>query len=165
MRTLSKLVLLSLLLTGACAAKPAAATTPPPAARAGLQIGLTTVYVDDLEKAHRFYTEVLGFETKDDETNGPYRWLTVVAPSDPDGTQLHLALAEEPAAKAFQQAMFAQSQPAVMFYTDDVAREHARLAAKGATFTMPPTEVMPGVVIATLEDSVGNLIQLSQLDR
>jgi catechol 2,3-dioxygenase-like lactoylglutathione lyase family enzyme len=86
-----------------------------------MKIKLTSVYVDDQEKALRFYTEVLGFVKKADFSQGPYRWLTVASPADPDGTELQLALNDNPAAKAYQQAMFQQSQPAAMFFTDDRA--------------------------------------------
>ncbi len=129
-----------------------------------MKIKLTSVYVDDLDKALRFYTEVLGFAKKADFTNGPYRWLTVASPEEPDGTQLQLALNQNPAAKAYQQAMFQQSQPAAMFFTDDVTRDYERMKARGATFTMPPTDVTAST-IAMLNDTCGNLIQLTQLAR
>jgi catechol 2,3-dioxygenase-like lactoylglutathione lyase family enzyme len=83
-----------------------------------LKIKLTSVYVDDQEKALRFYTEVLGFARKADFSHGPFRWLTVASPEDPDGTELQLALNDNPAAKAYQQAMLQQGLPAAMFYTD-----------------------------------------------
>jgi predicted enzyme related to lactoylglutathione lyase len=159
----SKILLLSLLFAGACGGSaPPAAAPEAPAAQAGLQIELTTVYVDDQEQALRFYTDVLGFVVKDDESNGGYRWLTVTAPGDADGTALQLALDDNPAAKAFQEAMFAQGQPATMFFTDDVQREYERIKAGGARFTMEPTDVT-FAIIATFEDGVGNLIQISQL--
>ena len=129
-----------------------------------MKIKLTNVYVDDQEKALRFYTEVLGFAKKADFSNGPYRWLTVGSPEEPDGTQLQLALNNNPAAKAYQEAMFQQSQPAAMFYTDDVKSDYQRIKACGAEFTMPPTSV-PGATIAKLNDTCGNLIQLTQLAR
>jgi predicted enzyme related to lactoylglutathione lyase len=129
-----------------------------------VKIKLTTVYVDDQEKALRFYTEVLGFAKKADFSNGPYRWLTVGSSDEPDGTQLQLALNNNPAAKAYQQAMFQQSQPAAMFFTDDVKGDYERIKARGATFTMPPTDVTAST-IAMLNDTCGNLIQLSQLAR
>ena len=81
-----------------------------------MKIKLTSVYVDDQEKALRFYTEVLGFTKKADFSNGPFRWLTVASPEEPDGTELQLALNDNPAAKAYQQAIFQQGQPAAMFY-------------------------------------------------
>jgi predicted enzyme related to lactoylglutathione lyase len=129
-----------------------------------MKIKLTTVHVDDQEKALRFYSEVLGFVKKADFSQGPYRWLTVASPEDPDGTELQLALNSNPAAKAYQQAMFQQSQPAVMFFTDDVQADYERMKARGAEFTMPPTDVT-GSKIAMLNDSCGNLIQVTQLLR
>jgi len=129
-----------------------------------MKIKLTSVYVDDQNKALRFYTEVLGFAKKADFSNGPYRWLTVGSPEEPEGTQLQLALNDNPAAKAYQQAMFQQNQPAVMFYTDDVKGEYERIKARGGEFTMPPTNV-PGSTIARLNDTCGNQIQLTQLAR
>src|SRR6201993_3692450 len=101
-----------------------------------MKIKLTTLYVDDQEKALRFYTEVLGFVKKTDFSNGPFRWLTVASPEEPDGTELHLALNNNPAAQAYQQAMFQQGQPAAMFYTDDVKGDYDRSKARGAQFTM-----------------------------
>src|SRR5439155_25053117 len=103
-----------------------------------MKIKLTTIYVNDQDKALRFYTGVLGFAKKSDFSNGPFRWLTVVSPEEPDGTELQLALNNNPAARAYQQAIFQQSQPAAMFYTDDVKRDYERLKARGAAFTMPP---------------------------
>ncbi len=129
-----------------------------------MKIKLTSVYVDDQDKALRFYTEVLGFEKKADFSNGPFRWLTVGSPEEPDGTQLQLALNNNPAAKAYQQALFQQSQPAAMFYTDDVQADYERMKAHGADFTMPPTDVTAST-IAMLNDTCGNLIQVTQLKR
>jgi predicted enzyme related to lactoylglutathione lyase len=129
-----------------------------------MKIKLTNVYVEDQDKALRFYTEVLGFARSADVTQGPYRWLTVVSPEEPDGTQLQLARNDNPAAKAYQQAIFQQSQPAAMFHTDDVKRDYERMKARGAEFTMPPTDVTAST-IAMLNDTCGNLIQLVQLAR
>jgi predicted enzyme related to lactoylglutathione lyase len=129
-----------------------------------MKIKLTNVYVDDQEKALRFYTEVLGFAKKADFSNGPYRWLTVGSPEEPDGTQLQLALNDNPAAKAYQQALFQQGQPAAMFFSDDIKAEYERIKARGAEFTMPPTEVT-GSTIAQLNDTCGNVLQISQLAR
>jgi predicted enzyme related to lactoylglutathione lyase len=129
-----------------------------------MKIKLTSIYVDDQEKALRFYTEVLGFVKKSDFSNGPYRWLTVASPDEPDGTQLQLALNNNPAAKTYQQALFQQSQPAAMFFTDDIKGDCERIKGHGAEFTMPPTDVT-GSTIAMLKDTCGNLIQLSQLAR
>jgi predicted enzyme related to lactoylglutathione lyase len=129
-----------------------------------MKIKLTSVQVDDQEKALRFYTEVLGFTKKTDVSQGPFRWLTVASPEEPDGTELQLALANNPAAKAYQQALFQQSQPAVMFFTDDIKGDYERIKARGAAFTMPPTEVT-GSTIAQVNDTCGNLIQITQLAR
>jgi predicted enzyme related to lactoylglutathione lyase len=129
-----------------------------------MKIKLTSVYVDDQEKALRFYTDVLGFVKKADFSNGPFRWLTVASPEDPDGTELQLALNDNPAAKAFQQAQFQQGQPAAMFFTDNVQADYDRMKARDATFTMPPTDVT-GSKIARLNDGCGNLIQITQLMR
>jgi len=129
-----------------------------------MKIKLTSVYVDDQDKALRFYTEVLGFAKKADFSNGPYRWLTVTSAEEPDGTELQLALNDNPAAKAYQQAIFQQGQPAAMFYTDDVKGDCERIKARGAELTMPPTDVTASI-IAMLNDTCGNLIQLTQLLR
>jgi len=129
-----------------------------------VKIKLTSVYVDDQEKALRFYTEVLGFAKKADFSQGPFRWLTVSSPDEPDGTELQLALNNNPAGKEYQRALFQQSQPAAMFFTNDVKSDYERIKARGAEFTMPPTDV-PGATIAMLNDTCGNLIQLSQVAR
>src|SRR6266496_5762964 len=129
-----------------------------------MKIKVTSVYVDDQEQALRFYTEVLGFVKKADFSQGPFRWLTVVSPEDPNGTELQLALNDKPAAKAYQQAMFQQGQPAAMFFTDDVQADYELIKARGAEFTMPPTDVT-GSKIAMLNDTRGNLIQVTQLRR
>ncbi len=129
-----------------------------------MKIKLTSVYVDDQEKALGFYTEVLGFAKKADFSQGPFRWLTVASPEDPDGTELQLALNDNPAAKAYQQALFQQGLPAAMFYTDDVKDDYERTKARGAEFTMPPTEVTAST-IAMVNDTCGNLIQITQLAR
>jgi predicted enzyme related to lactoylglutathione lyase len=129
-----------------------------------VKIRLTTVYVDDQDKALRFYTEVLGFTKKADFSNGPFRWLTVASPEEPDGTELQLALNNNAAAKAYQQSLLQQGQPAVMFFSDDIKGDHERIKARGAAFTLPPTDV-PGSTIAKLEDACGNLIQITQLAR
>lgn len=127
-----------------------------------MKIKLTKIYVDDQAKALRFYTDVLGFAPKADFSQGSYRWLTVVSPEEPQGTELQLALNDDPAAKAYQQAVFQQGQPAVNFYTDDVKGDHERISGRGAQFTMPPTDVT-GSTIAILNDTCGNLVQLTQL--
>lgn len=127
-----------------------------------MKIKVTSIYVDDQEKALRFYTDVLGFEKKADFSNGPYRWLTVAPTADPDGVELQLALNDNPAAKSYQQAMFQQDQPAVMFFTDDIKSDYERIKAAGGEFTMPPTDVTAST-IARVNDTCGNLIQITQL--
>ena len=128
-----------------------------------MKIGLTSIYVDDQEKALHFYTDVLGFVKKTDVSQGPYRWITVASPEDPDGVELQLDSNDNPAAKAYQQQMFEQGQRAAMFYVDDVQKECDGMTAAGAEFTMPPTKVT-GSTIAILNDTVGNLIQITKLE-
>lgn len=127
-----------------------------------MKIKLTTVQVEDQEKALRFYTEVLGFQKKADYTNGPYRWLTVASAEEPEGTELQLALNGNPAGKAYQQALFTGNQPAAVFFTDNVNADYERMKAAGAEFTMPPTDVKYAW-IAVVNDTCGNLIQITQL--
>jgi predicted enzyme related to lactoylglutathione lyase len=129
-----------------------------------MKIKLTSVYVDDQEKALRFYTEVLGFAKKADFGQGAYRWLTVGSAEESEGTQLQLALNNNPAASTYQQAMFEQGQPAANFFTDDVNAEYERIKAQGGEFVMPPKSVT-GATIAQVNDTCGNLIQISQLAR
>src|ERR1700684_1257398 len=125
-----------------------------------MKIKLTSVYVNDQDKALRFYTEVLGFVKKNDFSQGPYRWLTVASPEDPGGTELQLALNRNPAAKAYQEALLQQSQPAAMFFTSDLQADYDRMKAAGAEFTMPPTDVTASR-IAMVNDTCGNLIQIT----
>ncbi len=129
-----------------------------------MKIKLTTIYVDDQDKALAFYTDVLGLTKKADFSNGPYRWLTVASPEEPDGTELQLAASDNPAGKAYQEAIFKQNQPAVMFFTDDIKADFERITGNGGAFTMPPTEVT-GSTIAQIADGCGNLVQLTQLQR
>ena len=129
-----------------------------------MKIKVTTVYVDDQEKALRFYTGVLGFVKKTDFSQGPYRWVTIASPEEPDGTEVQLALNNNPAAKTYQQALFQQNQPAAMFFTDDLQADYDRMKASGAEFTMPPTDVTASK-IAMLKDTCGNLIQVTELKR
>ena len=129
-----------------------------------MKIKVTSLYVDDQDKALHFYTQVLGFAKKSDFRNGPFRWLTVASAEEPNGTELQLALNNNPAAKAYQQAIFQQGQPAAMFYTDDVKGDYERIKAQGVEFTMPPTDVTAST-ITMLKDTCGNLIQLTQLAR
>src|SRR5580700_8213676 len=129
-----------------------------------MKIKVTSIYVNDQEKALRFYTQVLGFVKKSDFTQGPYRWLTVASAEEPNGTELQLSPNDNPAARTYQQAMLEQGQPAAMFYVDDVQREYDRMKPLGAEFAMPPTKVT-GSTIAKLKDTCGNLIQIVTLDR
>jgi predicted enzyme related to lactoylglutathione lyase len=129
-----------------------------------MKIKLTSVYVDDQDKALRFYTEVLGFAKKADFSNGPFRWLTVGAADEPDGMELQLALNNDPVAKTYQQALFQRGQPALMISTDDVKGDYERIKARGAEFSMAPTETT-GSTIAQLSDTCGNLLQITQLAR
>jgi predicted enzyme related to lactoylglutathione lyase len=128
-----------------------------------MKIKLTSVFVDDQDKALKFYTEVLGFAKKTDFSNGPYRWLTVVSAEEPGGIELQLALNDNPAAKAYQQAIYAQRTPAANFFVEDVQAEYERLTNLGATFTAEPTKTV-GSSIAVLDDTCGNLIQITHLD-
>ena len=128
-----------------------------------MQIKLTKVYVDDHDKALHFYTDVLGLTKKADFGNSGYRWLTVASPEAPDGTELQLELNSNPAAKAYQEAMFAQNQPALLLHTKDVKADYERIKAKGGDFVMPPTDVTAST-IAQVKDTCGNLIQLVQLN-
>jgi predicted enzyme related to lactoylglutathione lyase len=127
-----------------------------------MRIKWSTVYVDDQEKALQFYTGKLGFQKKADFTQGDYRWLTIVSPEDPDGVELVLESNANPAGKAYHEALRAQSRPAAQFLVNDVQAEHDRLVAKGVKFTMPVTSVT-GSIIAILDDTCGNLIQLVHL--
>src|SRR5881392_1804267 len=129
-----------------------------------MKIKVTSVYVDDQSKALRFYTEILGFAKKTDFSQGPYRWLTVASPEEPDGVELQLALNNNPAAKTYQQAIFQQNQPAAMFFTDDVQADYEGMKARGAEFTMSPKDVTASK-IAMLNDTCGNLIQVTELKR
>jgi len=129
-----------------------------------MKIKVMSLYVDDQEKALRFYTEVLGFVKKTDFSNGPYRWLTVASSEEPNGTELQLALNNSPAAKTYQQAIFQQNQPAAMFFTDDLQADYERMKARGAEFAMPPADVTASR-IAMLKDTCGNLIQVTELKR
>jgi predicted enzyme related to lactoylglutathione lyase len=129
-----------------------------------MKIKLSSIYVDDQEKALGFYTSVLGFIKKSDFSNGPYRWLTVASAEDSEGTELQLALNSNPAAKTYQQAIFQQNQPAANFFTDDIDADYERIKAAGAVFTMPPTDVTASK-IAMVDDTCGNLIQITQLKK
>lgn len=129
-----------------------------------MKIKIVGIYVDDQEKALRFYSQVLGFTKKADFSNGGYRWLTVASPEAPDGPELQLEANTNPAARTYQQARFQQGQPAAIFFVDDVQSEYDRLKGLGAKFTMPPSKVT-GSTIAVLDDTCGNLIQIAALGR
>jgi catechol 2,3-dioxygenase-like lactoylglutathione lyase family enzyme len=127
-----------------------------------IRITVTSVLVDDQEKALRFYTDVLGFRPARDLPVGEFRWLTVASPAEPDGVQLLLEPNQHPAALAFQQAMRADGIPATAFTVDDLRAEYERLRALGVHFAMAPTEAGE-VLTATLDDTCGNLIALNQI--
>lgn len=127
-----------------------------------MRIHLTTVFVDDQAKAERFYTDVLGFVKKHDIPLGTDRWLTVVSPEDPDGTELLLEPGSHPAVGPYKDALVADGIPAVAFAVDDVAAEFKRLVDLGVRFTQDPLE-MGTVITAVLDDTCGNLVQLQQL--
>ena len=126
-----------------------------------MHIRLTSIMVDDQEKALRFYTGVLGFRTKHDIPVGEYRWITVTSPEGPDDVELALEPNANPAAKTFQQAMFNQGIPLAAFEVGDLAEEFARLNGRGVAFTTPPTPAGP-ISLAVFADTCGNLIQLYQ---
>jgi predicted enzyme related to lactoylglutathione lyase len=128
-----------------------------------MKIKLTSVFVDDQEKALTFYTEVLGFVKRSDVAAGNYRWLTVVSPEEQDGTQLLLEPNDNPAAKSYQESIFEQGIPAAMFFVDDIQEEYQRLKRLGVRFTMEPIKT-PGSTIVVFDDTRGNLIQITQMD-
>jgi len=127
-----------------------------------MKIKWTTLYVNDQEKALRFYTDVLGFQKKADFSQGSYRWLTVVSSEDPDGVEIVLESNANATGKAYQEALYGQNVRATQFLVKDAQAEHDRLAAKGVKFTTPVTKAT-GSVIAVLDDTCGNLIQLAQM--
>jgi catechol 2,3-dioxygenase-like lactoylglutathione lyase family enzyme len=126
-----------------------------------MRIKLTSIMVDDQEKALQFYTEVLGFKKKNDIPVGEYRWITVTSPEGPDDLELALEPNANPAGRMFQGAMFAQGIPLAAFEVADIAGEFARLTAKGVAFTRKPAQAGP-VMLAVFADTCGNLIQLYQ---
>ena len=130
--------------------------------RTSMKIKLTSVYVDDQEKALKFYTEVLGFLKKRDFPVGKFRWLTVVSPDEPNGTELLLEPSDNPAAKAFKKAIFEQGIPLTAFAVDDVQKEFERMTKLGVVFTVTPTNTGPATV-AIFDDTCGNLIQIYQV--
>jgi predicted enzyme related to lactoylglutathione lyase len=130
-----------------------------------MQIKLTSVFVDDQEKALKFYTDVLGFVKKMDFSAGNYRWLTVVSPEEPEGVQLVLESNNgyNPAAKTYQNEILGHGIPASNFFVADVQKEYERLKQQGVKFTKEPTKTT-GSTIAVLDDTCGNLIQITHLD-
>lgn len=126
-----------------------------------MKINLSSIMVDDQDKALRFYTEMLGFVKKQDVPVGEYKWLTLVSPEDPDGTELVLEPDAHPAAKPFKDALTKDGIPFTSFAVDDVRAEYARLRELGVQFTQEPTEMGP-VTTAVLDDTCGNLIQIAQ---
>jgi glyoxylase I family protein len=126
-----------------------------------MRIRLTSIMVDDQDKALRFYTDVLGFRQKHDIPVGEYRWITVVSAEGPPDVELALEPNANPAGRAFQEAMFSQGIPLAAFETGDIAAEHARLKSHGVAFTKEPAAMGP-VTIAIFADTCGNLIQMYQ---
>lgn len=125
-----------------------------------MRINLASVFVDDQDKALRFYTEVLGFQKKTEIPLGDARWLTVVSPEDPDGTELVLEPDGHPAVRPFKQALVSDGIPYTSFAVDDVRKEFERLQGLGVRFTQEPVDMGP-VTTAVLDDTCGNLIQLA----
>lgn len=126
-----------------------------------MKVIVTSIFVQDQDKALEFYTEKLGFIKKEDVPAGEYRWITVVSPEDRDGTQILLEPNEHPAAKEYQKKLLADGIPATMFGVEDIHKEYLRLLEKDVQFTMKPTE-MGNVTIAVFDDTCGNLIQIIQ---
>jgi catechol 2,3-dioxygenase-like lactoylglutathione lyase family enzyme len=126
-----------------------------------MKIVVTSVLVDDQDKALSFYTDVLGFEKKHDVPLGEFRWLTVVSPQDPNGTELLLEPDAHPAARPFKEALVEDGIPYTSFGVDDVKADFERLSGRGVRFTQPPTEMGP-VPTAVFDDTCGNLIQIAQ---
>jgi predicted enzyme related to lactoylglutathione lyase len=126
-----------------------------------MKIKLSSVFVDDQDKALKFYTEVLGFVKKTDIPVGQYKWLTVVSPEEPDGTELLLEPSDNPATKTFKKAIFEQGIPLTAFAVEDIQKEYERLKKLGVRFTMEPTKTGP-TTVAVFDDTCGNFIQLYQ---
>jgi len=126
-----------------------------------MKIVVTSIFVEDQERALDFYTTKLGFVKKHDVPMGKHRWLTLVSPEQPDGVELLLEPNEHPAAKSYQKKIFADGIPATMFGVDDIHAEYKQLVEAGVTFTMEPT-TMGNVTVAVFDDTCGNLIQMIQ---
>ena len=127
-----------------------------------MRIYVTSVFVDDQSKALDFYTRILRFKVKNDVPMGEHRWLTVVSPEDPDGTELLLEPSEHPAVKPYKAALVEDGIPATSFQVDSVDSEYDRLRSLGVSFTLAPMDAGP-VRMAVLDDTCGNLIQLMQM--
>lgn len=127
-----------------------------------MQIKLSSVYVDDQEKALRFYTEVLGFEVKTDLPVGEFRWLTLASPEAPEDIELLLEPNAHPAAQTYQKAVYEDGIPATAFFVDDIQAEYERLKELDVVFTMEPTDA-GGPIVAVFDDTCGNLIQIYQV--
>jgi catechol 2,3-dioxygenase-like lactoylglutathione lyase family enzyme len=127
-----------------------------------MKIYLNSVFVDDQDKALKFYTEILGFVKKTDIPVGKFKWLTIVSPEEPDGTQLLLEPNDNPAAATYQEAIRKQGIAATSFQVADIQKEYARMEKLGVRFTMQPTQIGPAT-IAVFDDTCGNLIQLAQV--
>ena len=126
-----------------------------------MRITHTSVFVSDQDEALKFYTETLGFVKKHDVPVGKFKWLTVVSPDDPEGTELLLEPNDNPVAQAYQKGLFDQGIPATSFGVTDIRAEFEKLKSLGVEFTMEPTEVAD-VTIAVFDDTCGNLIQVMQ---
>ena len=126
-----------------------------------MRITLTGVFVSDQDEALKFYTETLGFVKKHDVPVGQFKWLTVVSPDDPDGTELLLEPNDNPVAQEYQKGIFDQGIPAASFSVADIRAEYEKLKSLGVAFTMEPTE-LPNVIVAVFDDTCGNLIQIMQ---
>ena len=126
-----------------------------------MRIKLTSVLVDDQDKALKFYTEILHFVKKIDMPVGEFKWLTVVSPEEPEGTELLLEPNDNPAARTFQEALYNQGIPLTVFFVDDIRKEYERMKKLGVKFAQEPTKMDP-IIIAVFDDTCGNLIQLVQ---
>ena len=127
-----------------------------------MKIKLSSVFVDDQDKALKFYTEVLGFIKKRDIPVGQYKWLTVVSPDEPDGTELLLEPSDNPATQVFKKAIYEQGIAATAFAVEDIQKEYDRMTKLGVVFAMPPTPMGP-TTAAVFDDTCGNLIQIYQV--
>jgi catechol 2,3-dioxygenase-like lactoylglutathione lyase family enzyme len=126
-----------------------------------VKLQTVSIFVDDQQRAVDFYTQRLGFAVAADIPMGEHRWLTVVDPERPDGTQLSLEPKDHPAVRPFTDALATDGIPFCVLGVDDVQAEYERLSALGETFTQPPTAMGP-VIVAVLDDTCGNLVQLAQ---